>query len=525
MFELSELSGMQAIGLGVLIGLPVTALIIWVIIPYLNRRSARKAARRSARRASTPGTTRAFSSGPLAYETPEEADQRREREQEEKERLEHIAWQERQEKLKTLMIALVGAIVILCFFGGWLWYNQYVAEEIEKKEGMRSAQCQAMLTLVGSKSAGMQLPSSCVPEGFPREVSVWLHPTGAVTITIPVTSPSHKLVQVMGEDVVLAELDEEGLEAWAASVDTIGVSGVRGLGSGVLDMRAFGLALGTVGTVTVTGDTVEIETTFEAPAYNVELLGSAVRITVPGSPDQQAAVMALGSQTVELPYWMREIPVPEYGVLSGEFDLPSAGLLATMAREKRLQALLPVFVSCANTYEIHPAVAIGVAEQESGFNPLARSWKGAEGVMQMMPKTAESLGLPVAERRDPVKNICAGTKHLAELVATYGRLDWALAAYNGGPDAVEPSTSCPGKRVYECGAGRTDRNSFYGQTRPYVRVVTANIARYQQRLDSGELHVTLVEVDPPKEESDGGDDDDSAADDDDSAGDDDDSAR
>lgn len=77
-------------------------------------------------------------------------------------------------------------------------------------------------------------------------------------------------------------------------------------------------------------------------------------------------------------------------------------------------------------------VIYGVIQTESSGNPNATSGSGAQGLMQLMPKTAQSLG--VTDPYDPDQNIMGGTKYLAELLATYGGdLDKALSAYNQGP--------------------------------------------------------------------------------------------
>jgi len=79
---------------------------------------------------------------------------------------------------------------------------------------------------------------------------------------------------------------------------------------------------------------------------------------------------------------------------------------------------------------------IAVAEEESRFQPGARSAAGAEGLLQLMPDTARELQLDVAL---PHLNVLAGARYLKQMLERFGRLDLALAAYNGGPTAVEAS--------------------------------------------------------------------------------------
>ena len=77
--------------------------------------------------------------------------------------------------------------------------------------------------------------------------------------------------------------------------------------------------------------------------------------------------------------------------------------------------------------------------QESTFDPDARSWAGARGLMQIMPATADHLGLPRDQINDPEQNIAAATRYLAELEHELAavtdreeRKNLALASYNGG---------------------------------------------------------------------------------------------
>lgn len=77
--------------------------------------------------------------------------------------------------------------------------------------------------------------------------------------------------------------------------------------------------------------------------------------------------------------------------------------------------------------------------QESTFDPQARSWAGACGLMQIMPLTADHLGLARADMFDPEKNIAAAAKYIGELENTFSdirergeRTKFVLAAYNGG---------------------------------------------------------------------------------------------
>jgi hypothetical protein len=105
-------------------------------------------------------------------------------------------------------------------------------------------------------------------------------------------------------------------------------------------------------------------------------------------------------------------------------------------------ALNQAINSASDRTQIDPDLISSVIHAESGFNPHAISPKGAQGLMQLMPKTAANLG--VANAFDPGANIDGGTRYLLELLELYKfDLQKALAAYNAGPLRVQQYRGVP----------------------------------------------------------------------------------
>lgn len=119
--------------------------------------------------------------------------------------------------------------------------------------------------------------------------------------------------------------------------------------------------------------------------------------------------------------------------------------------------------SAAAKYGIDAAVLKGLIKQESGFNPNAGSPAGAQGLTQLMPGTAASLG--VTDVHDPAQAIDAGAHYLRMQLDRFGGdYSKALAAYNAGPGAVERYGGIPP----------------YSETRNYVTNVLAFADQYRQ---------------------------------------------
>jgi soluble lytic murein transglycosylase-like protein len=134
----------------------------------------------------------------------------------------------------------------------------------------------------------------------------------------------------------------------------------------------------------------------------------------------------------------------------------------------------------AERHQVDPALVRAVIETESNWNPAAVSRKGALGLMQLIPTTAQRFG--VNDAFSPKQNVDAGVKYLKTLLERYnGNLDLALAAYNAGEGAVDRAHGIPSFRetrnyvqrvqeaYYRPGSGRLD--SAYTRTNQIHRVV------------------------------------------------------
>jgi len=127
------------------------------------------------------------------------------------------------------------------------------------------------------------------------------------------------------------------------------------------------------------------------------------------------------------------VAVRTFAVHGNESFRTTGAAASTLPLERRMQAAV---ADHAARHSLNPDLVRAVIRVESGWNPRARSRKGAMGLMQLMPATAAEYG--VADPFDPGENIRAGVAYLRRLIDRFdGRTELALAAYNAGPGAVE----------------------------------------------------------------------------------------
>ena len=100
-----------------------------------------------------------------------------------------------------------------------------------------------------------------------------------------------------------------------------------------------------------------------------------------------------------------------------------------------ISRLVPLINDAARAHGLDPKLVHAVIRAESGYNANAVSSKGAVGLMQLIPATAQRYG--VHDSYDPTQNIQGGTRYLRDLMKMFnGNLELAIAGYNAGENAV-----------------------------------------------------------------------------------------
>lgn len=142
------------------------------------------------------------------------------------------------------------------------------------------------------------------------------------------------------------------------------------------------------------------------------------------------------------------------------------------ARGKQLE---PLFSKASSSTGVSSTLIKAVARAESCFEAAAQSHAGAQGLMQLMPDTARSLG--VTDSFNIEQNIDGGARYLATMLERYSNnLDLALAAYNAGPGNVDQYNGVPP----------------FDETRQYI-VNVKNFAAKYTRAKSATLQVAASE--------------------------------
>ncbi len=171
-----------------------------------------------------------------------------------------------------------------------------------------------------------------------------------------------------------------------------------------------------------------------------------------------------------------------YGDLRGSLDgllrgdtLPRALLELAYPRPYR-----KIVEAAGKRFGVDPLLLWSIMRQESSFDPGATSWVGAAGLMQLMPATAageaKRVGLKKYSSYNVSDNVTMGASHIGGLIAKFKRLDWAVAAYNGGGGSVD-------RWNRERGGWEADawmESVPFRETNGYVKKVLANYEVYKK---------------------------------------------
>jgi len=142
------------------------------------------------------------------------------------------------------------------------------------------------------------------------------------------------------------------------------------------------------------------------------------------------------SSSIQVPGWLRGgLAIPQavsYTPGCSPQAYRPSGFLARTA-EARRAAYYGMMSAVACEHGIPTGLFDAVIIRESGYNPIATSTANAYGLAQLMPRTANGLGV---NRYDPLQNMRGGARYLRQQLDRFGQIHLALAAYNAGPGRI-----------------------------------------------------------------------------------------
>jgi soluble lytic murein transglycosylase-like protein len=173
-----------------------------------------------------------------------------------------------------------------------------------------------------------------------------------------------------------------------------------------------------------------------------------------------ASAMLFAPHAARSPAKTRVEPQATVAQSSGESSLVPTITIDTEFRLPPYLAYETLIQEAATLHQVDPSLVRAVMRAESGFDPLAVSSAGAQGLMQLLPEVSDELG--VTDPFDPRQNVFAGVRYLKWLLDTHdGNETLALASYNAGPGAVAEYDGVPP----------------FPETQQYVRTITDQLAR------------------------------------------------
>jgi hypothetical protein len=192
--------------------------------------------------------------------------------------------------------------------------------------------------------------------------------------------------------------------------------------------------------------------------------GSTVKVTAFESEGEEARLTLAFGGRMTLPIGRVERvvddevvpPEPEAAPVMAEAPVPSPPIPLRFSEGQPVPEgpYGTIIYAAARKHQVNPQVVAALIRAESAGNPRARSYKGARGLMQLMPATAERFGVRRERLYDPAQNLEAGVRYLSWLLDQFPNdLAKVLAAYNAGEGTVARYQGIPP----------------YKETRNYVR--------------------------------------------------------
>lgn len=138
--------------------------------------------------------------------------------------------------------------------------------------------------------------------------------------------------------------------------------------------------------------------------------------------------------------------------------------------------------SACETFDVEKDVVFSIINVESHFRPNCVSKKGAVGLMQVLPSTAQDIcgqaGLENFDLYEPVDNIFLGTFYISKLIERFGDLNTAISAYNAGPTNVSKWL----KDENFSADGKTLKKIPFPETENYVKKFQKNLSYYSKKI-------------------------------------------